>query len=84
MFKLFNPTNVTRLAKSAGYLTALSGLSYWSASEEMRRREEMKKANPTCDVISKFVPVSSGVGYFELVLVPKKMKMEEQLPKMHR
>lgn len=87
MFTLFNranKANIAQLTKSTAYVTALSAVTYWCASEEDRQRKELEKANPTCNVVRKYVPVSSSVGYFELVLEPKIQEGQQPTRLMRR
>ncbi len=79
----FNKTRATRLVKNTSYFTALSAITYWGASNEAREKAKLEKENPTCNVVKRYVPVSSGVGYFELKLEPK-VKKEEQSVRMRK
>jgi len=84
MFTLFNRANIARLTKSTGYITAVSAVTYWGASKEAQQRNELEKANPSCNVVRKYVPVSSGVGYFELVLEPKVKEGQQPIRSMRK
>lgn len=87
MLALFNRANVARVAKSAAkgtaYLTTFSAVTYWAASEDVRRREELEKANPNCKVETSYVTVSGCGFYAKHELVPKNPKNKEEQQAMN-